>query len=383
MRRSYIYRIMVALFLVPLLAACEKQDGSDTPAVPEGMVEIRPTLEGVFSSIPRDPSDAGQPGTRVYDDNTVTDGKLKKMHRLPQGSTVWLIAGSTNDNGATIGRLEKRSYVVYNPEDDPNMSYLVPCTVDDKGEMVDMEGEPFYLNDNQSYMFYGISPARKLDDAKFANSEIAFQVKNGEAFYANDCRYGVTTPQPVEVKGDNPEAVQVVKLSPMINQTAQIKIQVRRGEGVHNLDIQPSGIQVSGLQNDSPEAAADGTPSIYGDSNGLYWHMSRSKEDEPFLLQHRDKTGIYHNYDYEIDENGDVNIEVPVVPMWSLSKPVIVLLRLKVNGVPTSYELMLNEKDFKAGYSYGYRGEVTVVGGIDVVTWQFVSWDYEQPFPFK
>ena len=379
MHRSNICRIVAVLFLVPLLAACEKQEPSDNPVVPEGMVEIRPVLGSVFTSIPRDPADTGQPGTRVYDSNETTDGKLTKTHRLPKGSTVWLIAGRTIDGGQTIsGALEKRSYVVYNPEDAPDVSYLVPCTVDDEGNMLDMDGSPFYLKDNQDYMFYGISPARKLDEKKFATQEIAFQVKNGEAFYANDSRYSATTPQHVTVTGDdNAEALQIVSLCPMVNQTAQIKIQVQKGDGVHDLDIQPSGIQVSGLQNDSPQPANE-----YGDSNGLYWHMSRSRADEPIVLQHGSKTGVYHSYDYEIDENGRVNIEVPVLPMRSLSKPVIVLLRLKINGVPTSYELMLNEKDFKAGYSYGYRGQVSISDGIDVVTWQYVSWDYDLAFPF-
>lgn len=375
MSKSCIIRILAAAFLLPLLAACDSQDQPDIPVVPEGMVEIRPVMPGCFSLIARDPSDAVRSGTRTYDNDSLTNKKLTKTHRLPKGSTVWLIAGATADGGQTVEKLEKRSYVVYNPEDDLNLSYLVPCTVDDDGNMLSMEGKPFYLKDNQTYMFYAVSPARKLDADKFAQGKVAFQIKNGEAFYANDRRYFNTTAVPVEVRGDNPESVQIVTLSPMINQTAQIKIQIKKGEGVHELDIQPSGIQVSGLQNDSPE---DG---VYGNADGLFWNMSVDGS-EPILLQHGGKSGIFHNYDYEIDENGYVNVEVPVVPMRSLSKPVIVLLRLKINGVPTSYELMLNEKDFKAGYSYGYRGEVSISHGVDVVTWQFVSWDCNQDFPF-
>ncbi len=375
--KSKIYRIAVAIMSLSLLYAC---DGQDTPdpngnSVPEGMVEIRPVLPGMYNLIPRDPAGAKSVVSRAYPDNEQTNADLGRTHRLPHGATVWLIAESVAEDRASA-TFVKRSYVVFNPENDETMSYLVPCTVDDDGNVVDQEGAPLYLKNGNSYKFFAISPARKLDEAKFANDTIAFQVKNGEAFYANDCRYSQTTPEVVQVKSDNTEAIQIVSLKPMMNQTAQLKVQIRKGSGVHDLDIQPAGIEISGLQNDSP------TPGIYGNDNGLYWHMSQSGTDEPIKLQHGDKTGIFYCYDYTVDTQGYVNIEVPVLPMRSLSKPVIVIFRLKINGVPTSYEIMLNEKDFKAGYSYGYQGEVSIEKGVTVVTWQFVSWETEVEFPF-
>jgi len=375
--RLHIFRIAAATVSLSLLGSCEKQSlpESGGASVPEGMVEVRPALPGMFGSIPRDASENRSAATKTYDDNATTDGKLKTTHRLPKGSTVWLIAESMAE-GQTAATYVKKSYAVYNPEDDETMSYLVPCTVDDEGNMLSMEGTPLYLQDGTTYLFYAVSPARKLDEEKFERGIIGFQVKNGEYFYANDCRYTRTTPVKVKVESDNSEAVQIIKLSPMINQTAELKFRIKKGHGVHNLDIQPSGIQISGLQNDSPEAG------IYGDPDGLYWHMSQSPTDEPIELQHGDKTGSCNRYDYTIDSEGMVNIEVPVLPMYSISKPVIVVFRLKVNGVPTSYEMMLNEKDFKAGYSYGYRGEVSIRDGVDVITWQYVSWEYEVDFPF-
>ena len=246
-----------------------------------------------------------------------------------------------------------------------------------------MEGTPLYLKDGHTYKFYAISPARKLDEDLLTKvQQVGFQVKNGEYFYANDCRYSKTTPDEVTVKSDNTEDVQIIDLKPMINQTAQLKFQIQEGEGVHDLDIQPSGIQISGLQNDSPnEYNDDGTENIYGNPNGLFWHMSQSTTDEPITLQHGGKSGTFNRYDYTIDTDGYVNIDVPVLPMYSISKPVIVVFRLKVNGVPTSYEMMLNEKDFKAGYSYGYRGKVSIDDGVTVVTWQYVSWEVDVELP--
>lgn len=374
--KLYIYRLAMAMLLLPLLWGCDSQDCPDPDGgtVPEGMVEIRPVLPGMFGSIPRDPASVQSVASRAYDSNNVTDEKLNKTIRLPQGSTVWLIAESKKDGESTVTYV-KKSYVVFNPsEGDTNKSYLVPCTVDDDGNMIDMEGTPLYLKDGHTYKFYAISPARKLDENLFNKNQVGFQVKNGEYFYANDCRYSKTTPDEVTVKSDNTEDVQIIDLKPMINQTAQLKFQIQKGEGVHDLDIQPAGIQISGLQNDSPE---DG---IYGDANGLFWHMSQNGE-EPINLQHGGKSGTFNRYDYTIDTDGYVNIDVPVLPMYSISKPVIVVFRLKVNGVPTSYEMMLNEKDFKAGYSYGYRGKVSIDAGVTVVTWQYVSWETDVELP--
>lgn len=382
--KLYIYRLAMAMLLLPLLWGCDRQDCPDPDGgtVPEGMVEIRPVLPGMFGSIPRDPASVQSVASRAYDSNNVTDEKLNKTIRLPQGSTVWLIAESKKDGESTITYV-KKSYVVFNPsEGDTNKSYLVPCTVDDDGNMIDMEGTPLYLKDGHTYKFYAISPARKLDENLFNKNQVGFQVKNGEYFYANDCRYSKTTPDEVTVKSDNTEDVQIIDLKPMINQTAQLKFQIQKGEGVHDLDIQPAGIQISGLQNDSPdEYNDDGTKNIYGNPNGLFWHMSQSTTDEPITLQHGGKSGTFNRYDYTIDTDGYVNIDVPVLPMYSISKPVIVVFRLKVNGVPTSYEMMLNEKDFKAGYSYGYRGKVSIDAGVTVVTWQYVSWETDVELP--
>lgn len=374
----YRYRLAMVMLLLPLLWGCDSQDCPDPDGgtVPEGMVEIRPVLPGMFGSIPRDPASIRSVASRAYDSNTVTDEKLNKTIRLPQGSTVWLIAESQKEGESTVTYV-KKSYVVFNPsEGDTDKSYLVPCTVDDDGNMIDMEGTPLYLKDGHTYKFYAISPARKLNEDWLTNKQqIGFQVKNGEYFYANDCRYSKTTPDEVTVKSDNTEDVQIINLKPMINQTAQLKFQIQKGEGVHDLDIQPAGIQISGLQNDSPEDAK------YGNGNGLFWHMSQSITDEPITLQHGGKSGTFNRYDYTIDTDGYVNIDVPVLPMYSISKPVIVIFRLKVNGVPTSYEMMLNEKDFKAGYSYGYRGKVSIDAGVTVVTWQYVSWEADVELP--
>ncbi len=362
------------------LWSCDSRDCPDPDGgtVPEGMVEIRPELPGMFGPIPRDPSGGRYVASRTYDTNDETDNKLverNKRLRLPHGSTVWLIAESTAEGSAAKTYI-KNSYVVYNPsEGDTDKSYLVPCTVNDDGTMKDMEGTPLFLKEGKTYEFYAISPARKLDESKLANNIVGFQVKNGEYFYANDCRYNSTTPTKVEVKGGNPENVQIVSLSPMINQTAQLKFRIEKGVGVHDLDIQPAGILLSGLQNDSPEAGE------YGNPDGLFWHMSQSPSDEPIKLQHGDKSGTYNCYEYTNDSDGSVNIDVAVLPMYSISNPVIVVFRLKVNGVPTSYEMMLNEKDFKAGYSYAYRGKVSIEENVSVVTWQFVSWDTEVELP--
>jgi len=368
--------IATALLFSPLFESCDKQEVSDGGSVPEGMVEVRPALPAMFNALPRLASDGSRTATRVYPDNDDTQKLLidNKTIQLPEHSTVWLIARNEKD-----GKLEKNSYVVYNSGSEER-SYLVPCVVNEKGEVESSEGRPLYLKNGSEYKFYAVSPAWPLDEASFADGKVALQVKNGAHFYAHDCRYDATTPKPITVQGANSAGVQTVLLSPMINQTAQLKfmIEKKEGGGVHDLDIQPSGVHISGLQNDSPDPA-----NSYGDSKGLFWHMSLRKDDEPIVLQHGDKSGVYQCYDYTVDAAKRIHIEVPVLPMRSLSKPVIVVFRLKINGVPSSYEMMLNEKDFKAGYSYGYKGTVSIAKGVTVITWQFVSWEHDVEFPFN
>ncbi len=376
----HILLIVLSIGIMSCMMSCEVQDQPDKGGtnVPEGMVEIQPILPGTFRSIPRDASEANKVSTRTYDSQDETNCKLdtNKLLRLPEGSTVWLIAESTPATEGEKPKYVKKSYAVYNPTHDEGMSYLVPCSVDPLGKMISLEGEPLYLKDGEKYLFYAISPARELDNEEFKKGNIGFKVKNGEYFYANDSRYENTRPDIIEVKSVNSEAVQQVTLSPLINQTAQLKFQISKGVGVHELGIQPAGIQATGLQDDSPEGVD------YGDENGLNWFMSQSPDQEPIRLLHSDKSGKFQTYNYTIDSQGRVNIDVPVLPMWSISKPVIVVFRLKVNGIPSSYEMMLNEKDFKAGYSYGYKGEVSISEGVTVISWQFVSWETDVNFPF-
>lgn len=379
-----------AALLALLLGACDKQEvpADNGYVVPEGMVEVRPVLGGVFSSLPRSASDSRSDATRVYPSNAETEGLLENcpQTRLPESTTVWLIARNeetTTTDGVTTTKVsyEKRSFVVYNSGDDPTMSYLVPCTVDNEGKVSSMEGSPLFLRDGKTYTFYAISPARELRDDWLKEGKVGFSVANGQAFYANDCRYEPTTPQPIAVENrHHPEAVCVVPLAPMMNQTALLRFRIRKGSNVHDLDIQPAGIQISGLQEDDYGGKDFKDEEPYGDETGLFWRMAMEKTDEPFVMKRKENTDSYRAYDYTRDGE-DVCIDVPVLPLRGLSEPIIIVLRLKVNGVPTAYQMMLNEKEFKAGYVYGYRGTVNAEGEVTVISWQFVSWEEEIVFP--
>jgi len=363
-------------------ASCDDSDmpaPGSTPTAPEGMVEVHPVLPGVYSALHRDNPDTRGASTRAaYEEDEETEEKLvtNETMPLPEGSTVWLIAKNSD------GKLVKNSYVVYNSTEEDNSdvkSYLVPCEVDSKGKMTSIEGRPLYLKANQTYEFYAVSPARKLDDALFAQGVIGFKIKNGEYFYANDCRYSRTSPGSATISMNDADGVQEIILNPMINQTAQLKFWIFSGEYVHDLDMQPTGMYISGLQKDSTSAP-------YGDADGIQWKMSMTDGDQPILLQHGEKKGTYNEYDYQlyqIDAKQRVLIHVGIIPMYSIPKPVIVVFRMKVNGVPSSYEMMLNEKDFKAGYSYEYHGTISIKNGVDVISWQYLGWSIDVDFPFE
>lgn len=248
---------------------------------------------------------------------------------------------------------------------------LIPCQVDDEGN-AKMNGshyiyeKPLYLTEG-TYYFRALGPARKLAN-NGVDGEIAMNIDNGQWVIAHDDRYVETAGNSkVTLEEDKPNAL--VRLNPLINQTAQLKFTIYTEDPfVHTMNLQTTGVEVSGLQDYYSKGADGGEP--------WNWTLySTYLEAKP-----ADKNTVMYLKEPTVNENTRMVIETPILPTDAVATPLIVLFNMEVNGNPTQYEMMLNRKMFRAGYSYHYRGKLTLIEGVTAIDWENISWEADIPF---
>lgn len=362
-----------------MAAACTGQEPTDGSQRPEGMVEVRPLLPGMLTASPV--GNRSVPEERAVTRMTEEEFKQrpdyegllasKETKQLADGVTLWLlIEGHTAEKPEEPYRSLK-SYVVRGSGE---YQSLYPCAVDAEGGVLSEEVAPLYLPYG-NYTFRALSPARAFLDAEgrvVETTEVPKQfrmrVANGDYLIANDERYKQTRlyEQPIK-EGD--QKVQVVKLYPLINQTARLKFTISldpKDPYLHSCDIAPTGVEISGLQR------------VYGNEEGReLWNWSPALKDtlvaypgmkEERMVIHDDHPGVSKQKDRLV-------IETAVLPTDGTSTSLIVLFNLIVNGMPTQYEMMLNQKILRAGFSYHYKGVLSIVDGITAIAWQNVAWE--------
>ncbi len=284
-----------------------------------------------------------------------------KTHPLPKGETLRLIACNKQDG--TI--IEQKTYVV--GEDDN----LYPCTVNPDGSLKDRGSTPLYLTAGD-YFFYALSPARELD----GDNEIGLLVDNGEYLLSNDWRYKQTVPTEL-TESDFPTDNKVIRLTlrPVINQTARLKFSLYTDDqDLHNLQPSDAGLSVSGLQVPYKDGitAKDQCNWTVGDTLRMaYGH----KDAEDIAFAYTRETINVPTVGGSKEEKEALVITTAILPTDATSQPLVVMFRGKLNGIPSTYSMMLNEKTFRAGHSYNYVGKVRMKGGVAAIEWQVVTWD--------
>ena len=350
-------KIYDVFFLLLLLVACDKDFSRQKIDVPEGMVQVDLWLAGVYDNLS---PFAGRSGNLASRSGTVDSETLegKPKHFLPDGTTLWILVQKIGSGDLPEGDTEFKSYIVRSTEGGTGSS-LYPCVVNEDGtpKLDPATGKPiitdspFFL-EYGTYLFTALSPARKLEDNK------GLVVSNGEYLISTDNRYQQTQQTKVLLEEDGRDVV-IITLNPLINQTAQLKFTLYADDVyVHDLDVMPAGTTVSGLQ------------SLYN-LEGETWNWQLG---DTLKMSYGDKSESYTQYSYTRADDGAFVVDVGILPTNAISTPLVVLFNLKVNGIPTIYEMMLNEKIFKAGYSYHYKGKVTIQEGVSAIVWQSVSW---------
>lgn len=326
--------------------ACDNDAAADK--VPgEGLVQIQPVLSGSlvadgFSTTTRAPE-------YLPEDHVIVP--------LPEGTTLWIIAEKLDEADKVTS---KTAYVVKEVSEGTGVTSLYPCEVDADGKVVSVNGTPMFISEG-TYKFWAISPARNLGD------DNTLSVKNGEELLATDDRYVETKPTTITVSGNwsNDESrIEVIRLNPLFNQTAQLKFTITsEAKWIHSLELLAAGVEYSGLQEETENnwSLSDTLKTDYGMKNGTY------RETECVTGKNSDGTHY-------------LEVTTPVLPVNAVATPVVVLFNVLINGVPSPFSIMLTEKNFQAGYSYHYKGTVKLQDGVAVIVWQFVEWNMDVVF---
>ena len=367
-------------FLLWSFWGCRPETEEDSPVPTNGRKEVRFVLDGAYTS-------GNNPGTK----STAVDAGTyngKTPLPLPEGSTVWLICprymlvryetipGRWPWDDDEIHPVYEwvtdsyKSYVVLNATDGLNSLY--PCAVDEEGNALMETMEPAMYLEPADYRVRVISPALPWADT----SNLGMKIENGQYLLANDARYTEANPSAdyTAFTVTASDQVQVIRLNPMVHQTAQLRFTIRPGTNVHHLDLMSSGIEISGLQ-DPGSDSYNWTP--FGHYLEILPGNKRSQTTiRDFQTVQQDSSMATDGQTVELPA-GTLMSHCGILPTDANSSSLIVVLHLQVNGIPTQYSMSLNRQVFEPGHSYHYVGEVSITGGVTVFSWQNISWDAE------
>lgn len=365
-----------------LFYACSQEEVAKVPVspeVPEGKVAVTFTIPGMIA----EPLDGFAEESR----SILTDRNIP-VNSLPDGTTLWLFAEDITE-GELQEEVEPKSYVVRDIDgmyDDEGrlLQQLLPCSVDDEGNLVSETSVPLYLTFGHRYHFRAVSPARKFVEGltdEEGESVYAFYVDNKEYVIATDDRYEETAATEITINADAADegstGVEVVEMNPLINQTAQLEFTIEPEENnpyIHSISVLPQGIEISGVQ-DRYSASSDNSV-LWNWSTGEPLHAYTGDNNTSFLIR---KDTQFEDAFIEEREDGSLYIKCPILPTNAFSTSIIVVFNLQINGSPTQYEMMLNQKIYQAAYTYHYKGKVSIQDGVSVITWQYVNWSDDVP----
>ena len=349
LNRLYTYLLLIAMMLVSCTDSFHEQDTAEE--IPEGCVRVNFTLSGSY----------GGPLSDLSRSNPLDKYSPVK---IPDGTTLW-IAVYKQSNVLEWDIIKVKSFVVKG-------NTLYPCKVDDDGNVTDENDVPLYLESGR-YTFRAIGPARKLTDDKLTDDKHLY-IENGQYVIANDERTRfnngplVKGTAGVKAELDNNENLVVeVQLNPLINQTAKLKFTIKAGDNVYKLGVQTTGVEIDGLQDN------------YSISNDVKspWNWTLGT-DTLIAYRGNKNTKLTLTEPVEIT-NKKVVYETSILPTDAYSTPLIILFSMRVNGVPSQFQMMLSRKLFLTGYSYHYMGTINLKDGIAAMEWMNVGWETNVP----
>lgn len=345
LNRLYTYLLLIAMMLVSCTDGLHEQDVQEE--IPEGCVRVNFTLSGSY----------GGPLSDLSRSNPLDKYSPVK---IPDGTTLWIAVYKESPTEPQ----QVKSFVVKG-------NTLYPCKVDADGHVTDENDVPLYL-ESGTYTFRAIGPARELTENKH------LYIENGQYVIANDERDRFNTDLAETTKGtagveavldNNENPVVEVQLNPLINQTAKLKFTIKAGDNVYKLGVQTTGVEIDGLQDN------------YSNLNDVKspWNWTLGTVTDTLIAYRGNKnTKLTLTEPVEIT-NKKVVYETSILPTDAYSTPLIILFSMRVNGVPSQFQMMLSRKFFLTGYSYHYMGTINLEGGIAAMDWMNVGWETDVP----
>lgn len=353
LNRLYTYLLLIAMMLVSCIDSFHEQDTAEE--IPEGCVRVNFTLSGSY----------GGPLSDLSRSNPLDKYSPVK---IPDGTTLWIAVYKESPTEPQQVKLQQvKSFVVKG-------NTLYPCKVDDDGNVTDENDVPLYL-ESGTYTFRAIGPARKLTDDKLTDDKHLY-IENGQYVIANDERTRfnngplVKGTAGVKEELDNNENLVVeVQLNPLINQTAKLKFTIKAGNNVYKLGVQTTGVEIDGLQDNYSKSSDKDNP----------WNWTLATNKDTLIAYRGNKnTKLTLTEPVEIT-NEKVVYETSILPTDAYSTPLIILFSMRVNGVPSQFQMMLSRKFFLTGYSYHYMGTINLKDGIAAMEWMNVGWETDVP----
>lgn len=337
----------MTLLVVSLFIGCG--DEAELAAEKSGKMRVALAMPGCYEL-------SSGSATRV-----VSNSELTTLKPFDDGTTLWLAVyenkGTADNRSYNSSPDTLAAYVVRQTSSGgETYSTLYRCEADDEGNAVSESSEPFYLESGKYYKFRAISPARKLED------NYSLHVRNGEYVLSSDDRYTQTESKEILITyEDDAAGITIVRLNPLVHQTAQMQFAIQAGTGVHDLQILPAGIEISGIQD------AD------ANDNYLNWMLA---DTLTMYLGDKNSWVTIDEFTTTTATDGTKTIvgKTGVLPTDATSNSIIVLLNLRVNEVNSQYTLMLNKMVMKAAHSYNFNITVNVEDGVSVAVWQNQSW---------
>lgn len=356
-----IFRFLCVAFIA---VSCIRKE--DSAVLEDGLVEVRIRMPQVYGHQP------GVPSTKavgdiddVLDDWPITD--------LEEGATLWLTyelqttpddpeTGDVDDSKYDVPNL--KAYVVRRSGGGYRALYACEHSVDGgklvvTPENVNETAAPLYLKDGNKYRFRMISPAMPI-----SKDDLSMNVDNGDSFCSSDQRYHETASSAILITA-TASGVNYIEMNPMIQQTARLRFNLKKGANVSSIKMMGDGVEITGIQN----------PYMHN-AEGDRYNWSSMAEDDTLVMRLGDKRAwVRLSGDrFEEGEDGNLSGDICILPTDARSNTVTMLLNMAVNGVPTQYITTLNGMVFEHAKSYNMNFEVGLQNNIVVVNWQNVSW---------